>query len=121
MNQVGSGCQTCLSDQALNLSECRLLPAGAGYKSELSDCGYGNSQYPWGDSKGVEAKGREVLSHFHEIGQLTSKVEEALQNEWSNEPRTGFDYFAMEHWEQSVSAVKKQTTWSPLPHEKGGP
>ena len=27
----------------------------------------------------VEARGQEVLSHFHEIGQLTQQVEEALK------------------------------------------
>ena len=29
----------------------------------------------------VEAKGQEVLSHFHEIGQLTQQVEEGSENE----------------------------------------
>ena len=52
----------------LNSSECRLLPARAGYKSELGDCGYGDSRQYREAIQKVEAKGQEVLSHFHEIG-----------------------------------------------------
>ena len=63
----------------LNSSECRLYPLELGIKASLviADTGiHGNTREA---IQKVEAKGQEVLSHFHEIGQLTQQVEEALK------------------------------------------
>ena len=80
MNPSGLDAKTCLSDQAIKfIRNVGFYPLELGIKASLviADTGiHGNTREA---IQKVEAKGQEVLSHFHEIGQLTQQVEEALK------------------------------------------
>ena len=80
MNPSGLDAKTCLSDQAIKfIRNIGFYPLELGIKASLviADTGiHGNTREA---IQKVEAKGQEVLSHFHEIGQLTQQVEEALK------------------------------------------
>ena len=68
--------------------------------------------------KRLEAKGGEVLSHFHEIGQLTQQVERG--SKMNDLMSLGQALTTChDHLRAVGSAVKKQTTWSPLPLKMG--
>ena len=80
MNPSGLDAKTCLSDQAIKfIRNVGFYPLELGIKASLviADTGiHGNTREA---IQKVEAKGQEVLSHFHEIGQLTQQVEAALK------------------------------------------
>ena len=80
MNPSGLDAKTCLSDQAIKfIRNVGFYPLELGIKASLviADTGiHGNTREA---IQKVEAKGQEVLSHFHEIGQLTQQVEGALK------------------------------------------
>ena len=80
MHPSGLDAKTCLSDQAIKfIRNVGFYPLELGIKASLviADTGiHGNTREA---IQKVEAKGQEVLSHFHEIGQLTQQVEGALK------------------------------------------
>lgn len=80
MNPSGLDAKTCLSDRAIKfIRNVGFYPLELDVEANLiiADTGiHGNTREA---IQKVESKGQEVLSHFHEIGQLTQAVETALK------------------------------------------
>ena len=80
MNPSGLDAKTCLSDQPIRFIKnvgFTELEMDLSVYLVIADTGiHGNTREA---IQKVESKGQEVLSHFHEIGQLTQQVEEALK------------------------------------------
>ena len=80
MNPSGLDAKTCLSDRAIKfIRNVGFYPMELNVEANLviADTGiHGNTREA---IQKVESKGQEVLSHFHEIGQLTQAAETALK------------------------------------------
>lgn len=80
MNPSGLDAKTCLSDRAIKfIRNVGFYPMELNVEANLviADTGiHGNTREA---IQKVESKGQEVLSYFHEIGQLTQAVETALK------------------------------------------